>query len=97
MVARAEERLEDVVVLPVVVHDVGELGIPLLQDLALVAADEDDVLFREAAGGERFEDPFEHRSTHDRDERLRDFFGPVLEPAAAAGADEDGTHACTLP
>ena len=92
VLARVDERHEDVVVLPVGVLDVGELGVARAEDVGLVAADEDDVLLREAGLAERLEDPLEHGPAHDGHERLRDLIGLVLEPAAAAGADEDGTH-----
>ena len=92
VLARVHERLEDVVVLPVGVLDVGELRIASAEDVGLVAADVDDVLPGEAGGAERLEDPLEHRPAHHVDERLRQLIGLMLEPAAAAGTDENGSH-----
>jgi hypothetical protein len=92
VLARAEERGQDVVLLPVVVVDERELGVPGADDLGLVAADVDDVLPRETGGGEGVEDPLEHRATHNGDERLGDLRGLRTEAAAPACADDDGPH-----
>ncbi|MEO5728842.1 MAG: NTP transferase domain-containing protein, partial [Byssovorax sp.] len=48
VLARAEQRREDVVVLPVAVLDVLEIRVALADDLVAVAADEDHVLALEA-------------------------------------------------
>src|SRR5690606_5150525 len=91
-VARAEERREDVVVLPVAVLDVVEVGIATLHDLLAVAADEGDVLAREPPCRERLEDRLEHRPPEDVDEGLRDVVGEVTKTASAAGSDDDRAH-----
>src|SRR5579883_111307 len=90
--ARAEQRRQDVVALPVAVLDERELRVSRAHDVGAVAADEDDVLAREAGGGERLEDPLEHRPPHDGHERFGDVIGVRTETAAAAGADDDGAH-----
>src|SRR5262249_23480330 len=97
VVPSAEERLEDVVVLPVAVLDVTKLGVARAEDVTAIPAHEDHVLAREARLAERLEDSLEHRPAHHRDERLGQLVGPVLEAATPTGSDEDGTHEPTLP
>ena len=92
VVARVEERRQDVVPLPLGVLHEGELGVPGADDVGPVAADVHDVPAREARGPQGLEDPLEHRPAHHGHERLGDVVGLRAEAAAPSGTDHDGPH-----
>src|SRR5690606_13343871 len=45
-----------------------------------------------AGAGECFDDPVEHRPSHDLDHGLRELFGVMQEAHAAPRSDDDGAH-----
>ena len=92
MLARTEERQQDVVVLPIVVAHIAKLRIAVLDDLRFVAADENRLAAIETAGFKSGENAVENGAPDDRDQRLGQIVGEVFEPPSASCADDDRCH-----